>query len=721
MKKFLVLIFLLGLVSVFYAQGFTPKVAARKTAERCLKLAENYLLADDVSSALSQAELGISYDDGISDLYYIKAVALKKSGRTNREVLQFSSKAKEIDNWIGYNQNGNRILLADLLSDTGKWVEALEELDRAPFVFSADAESVRIKTYYRIGTDEYVSKAREKINSARRIYKGELRFIDLFYNFELSLILRKGTDYIPETKVLQIADVLSEELKTYKNVPNRTECISFFFMEGEKQFRAIQAFDAAGKSDYFLPVIALKAGVYDEEKAFDEFFDFADKSCTLESLVYFSNLLQSENVRLRFFEHLNAFNGEIFQDINNDNQWENRVVYERGRPQYVHFDEDCDGVEDLYATLDFGELLSANIVPLETELFYSDYPYIGKAVLHRDDSYVVFDFSKKEVAFSPLKFDVLFENIFDEVLKDNREENPFYLPSVRSDWKNLKNMDYLANASSIELETFERQNSSVVYKMEDGRLIEACYYENDSNIYGNGFFENGMPLWRSVDYDHDGFMETTEFFKPYLEDSKDLFSESDKDFIKRTFPFFDFSDYVYLSSVFIDRDQDNNVEYKEFFSELGGKTSVWTTIDEASGVTKTQMYTRHPQKPGESLVEESSFINYSGIDLLSLQSCSVTLLSVDGVPSSIRETFGTPGAADFCEVTYEIFPGELPDFYWIGVEGDGKSEVILAQKMENEENGVNIQVLMNEKICNAIKISGKVFGKIEMELLPSDE
>ena len=86
MKKYLVLIILLlstvmgGMASVF-AQG-SALSANRNTALRCLKLAENCLLAKDWSNALKQADLGLTYDDSISDLIYVKAAAQINQDKT---------------------------------------------------------------------------------------------------------------------------------------------------------------------------------------------------------------------------------------------------------------------------------------------------------------------------------------------------------------------------------------------------------------------------------------------------------------------------------------------------------------------------------------------------------------------------------------------------------------------------------------------------------------
>ena len=89
--------------------------ANRKTAERCLSLSENFMLNSDWSNALSQAELGLSYDDSISDLMYVKAVALSSLGYAKADVIKVIEEAFAHDNWINYSKNSARILYADML------------------------------------------------------------------------------------------------------------------------------------------------------------------------------------------------------------------------------------------------------------------------------------------------------------------------------------------------------------------------------------------------------------------------------------------------------------------------------------------------------------------------------------------------------------------------------------------------------------------------------
>ena len=74
-------------VSQIFAQNKSAASANKKTAERCLSLSENFMLNSDWQNALSQAELGLSYDDTISDLFYVKAAAQSNLGFTKADVI----------------------------------------------------------------------------------------------------------------------------------------------------------------------------------------------------------------------------------------------------------------------------------------------------------------------------------------------------------------------------------------------------------------------------------------------------------------------------------------------------------------------------------------------------------------------------------------------------------------------------------------------------------
>ena len=83
--------------------------ANRKTAERCLSLSENFMLNAEWQNALNQAELGLSYDDSISDLFYVKAASLSNLGKSKAEVIETIKQSFVKDNWINYTKNSRRL------------------------------------------------------------------------------------------------------------------------------------------------------------------------------------------------------------------------------------------------------------------------------------------------------------------------------------------------------------------------------------------------------------------------------------------------------------------------------------------------------------------------------------------------------------------------------------------------------------------------------------
>ena len=72
--------------------------------------------------------------------------------------------------WVDYNRDGARILYSDILCTSRQFTQSLSVIDSDPFIYSADAEYIRAKAYYCLGDSESVSKARSRLDSARRVY-----------------------------------------------------------------------------------------------------------------------------------------------------------------------------------------------------------------------------------------------------------------------------------------------------------------------------------------------------------------------------------------------------------------------------------------------------------------------------------------------------------------------------------------------------------------------
>ena len=153
----------------------------QKSALRCLKLAKDSASIKNWNAAASQASLGLSYDDSISDLWYMMALCENNSGGAKADVIPLVKNALEKNNWVNYFRDDARLLYADLLCDTGLFGQVESILDQEPKVLSCDADFVRAKAYYRTNSPDSILKARKKIDTARKLYPQDTRFPYLFF------------------------------------------------------------------------------------------------------------------------------------------------------------------------------------------------------------------------------------------------------------------------------------------------------------------------------------------------------------------------------------------------------------------------------------------------------------------------------------------------------------------------------------------------------------
>ena len=186
MKKILAFltVVLISLPS-FSARG-NPSSANRRTAVRYLQLAKQYAAEGRWAESDSQSRLGLQYDGSVADLWYMQAVARQALGGSRAEILPLVTKSldgKETD-WVDYNRDNARVLCADILCSSLRPRDAIKLLDSKPMVYSADAEFIRVKSYYSLGDKDSLAKARSRVDTARKVYPDDVRFAELFYNFE---------------------------------------------------------------------------------------------------------------------------------------------------------------------------------------------------------------------------------------------------------------------------------------------------------------------------------------------------------------------------------------------------------------------------------------------------------------------------------------------------------------------------------------------------------
>ncbi len=628
--------------------------ANHNTALRCLKLAENCLVGKDWTNAEKQADLALSYDDSISDLYYVKAAAWINQGKNKAQVLPLVEKAFEKENWLGYNKNGARILYADLLSDTGLYSESLSLLDSTPLIYSADAEFIRIKNYYRMNTQESVNNARLKLNTSRRVYPSDSRFPRIFFMFEYLYMnyaeLQDRPYEIPEI-VQTVANFYIQKLPDYSDSDTELEILATFFASGDEQVRLTKAIEAKSKvANPLLSLLALKTGIYSDSQAYDSFMEASDNAISLRNLETLIANLSDDQVKEKALEKLLNYDGSIFIDNNLDLQEEIEIEYETGRPQYIKYDRNDDGVTDLYVTCDFGSPLMVYFEENRAEVFYDNYPSVSKISFLTEK--FDFNFLHDEYYFSP--FELKADSIISLLGLD------FYIPDFAGVFAENgqllsqkinppKSADLITKTSSVDLPIMERENAVVKYQAVDGQLVYANFYENDRR-YAYCDFGQDYPIFRYVDYDNDDYFETIETYDLLSDDDGDDGDDVDstlydKAVIQGVFSAAIGDAKVYLKKVAIDRNGNTFYEFSQQFLEKGGKITLWDNDD--NGVWDCQ-YIRYPKNDDDSLIEETIFFDTNGLPL-------ITLTLLDAIPVKMI----------YKNSEVMIYAGQNDNLYWI--------------------------------------------------------
>ncbi len=695
MKKLVVILLSLGITFTAIAQN-SASSANKNTALRCLKLAESCLVGNDWQNALNQAELGLSYDDSISDLYYIKAAASLNLGGTKADALRLLSSAFERAAWAGYTKNGARIFLADLLSDTGFYEESLSALDNEPFIYSADAEFIRIKNYYRIGTEDSLSRARQRLNSIRRVYPADQRFPKIFFMFEsqfMSEAERDGLKYqIPEL-VSTIAASYIAKLPDYSDRNQELELMAASFARGEEKLRLIKAIDAKNKSlSALLAIAALRAGIYTDAEAFDMFFGASGSEVYLDLLETFIALLKDEEVIEQAAKTLASFTGTLYIDENMDLQYEFVVQYENGRPLYIKYDGNNDGEIELYSSCDFGAPVLVYFNSSRIQFYYDTFPRISK--VSYSDTNLVFNFLHDDFVFSP--FDFVTDNVF------ARTGAEFYIPNISNEIAIPLPQELIEKASSFELPVTERDNARIVYTLSGGNIVFAEFYEEDKRYAYSDFTKEGS-IFRFVDYDNDGNFETVEQFSeiPYAQEG--LRSDENERIVSSVFNFIDGRQDIYLRKIQIDRNANTFSEFSEEYLEYGGKVTVWDNDD--NGLPDCQ-YIRYPQKEGESLLEETLYFDSNGLQIISLT-------IADGVPVKMN--------IQGSEVM--VYAGTAAGLYWIDNKGTEDEETAVLNYVAKgfEQGAIDILNFGEERI-SVIKVGSSYYcRKVPFTTVPLEE
>ncbi len=684
-------------ISIFVSEmlfASSADAVNRRTAVRCLKLAESFLASGDYGNALSQSELGLSYDESVADLWYLKAAAKTGLLEPKAEILPLVMKAMTEGEWVDYNRDGARVLYADLLCDTGNYDQAIAILDSKPFIYSSDAEFIRVKAYYCMRSAESITKARDKINSARKIYPLDMRFPHVFFKYEYdlhrdALLSEFMANENGELLVQKIADSFISKMPEYDNPDADLEIYSAMFASGEKQTRMVQAFSAHGMRHPLYALLALKCGIMEQQEAWDYFCSFADKEVSLsmleDILALISDPVTVESVK----EHLNAFSGTVTVDTDFDCNPNLFVSYFRGRPKNFFWDKNNDGINEWTCECDFGVPESILLTQGNIQLYYGTYPAIIKASYKSDsisEDQAVFNIMDETLFWTPISIEPL------EVVK-NLFDIDFFLPVVKFDTEDLNENLILKNCSSYEIASDEKPDAKIVFSVLNGYPESAAYYSFDK-IYARALFENGFPSLRSVDNDDDGIFETIE---TYGYDPENLLGRNTVDQEQVMTNLFGLpvrGSGIYLKMIQIDSNGDTIPDFTEEFITGNGKISSWDYDADRNWDVRYKRYPREDES--DPLIEDSQF--YS---------------EPEHVLVTVSTWNGNPVKVQFGETFKAVIQGENKSIYWLGEAGDVDDEKMLIGKYDfSREQGVSELIQSGEKRIQAVRIADKLYAFI---------
>lgn len=661
----------------------------RRTAIRYLQLAKQYASEKNWAEADSQAVLGLAYDETIADLWYIRAASQMGLKKPRSQVIPLVVQSLNGTEWVDYNRDGARVLYADVLCQTLQYEQALTVLDTKPFMFSADAEYIRAKCFYNLGGEEYITKAREKIDAARRIYPSDMRFARLFFQYEYALnknrLFEESDNLEPLTR--KIADAFISQLSLYKASDWELELFASAFATGDKRRRMLKSIKARNIASPLYGEIALKAGIINQNEALDRFLDYADKTIDLSVLEGIVPLITDEKPRKDLIEYLNAYGGTITADTDGDLTPNLTVTFSRGRPAFISFDKNQDDENEWTCECDFGVPTDIHLTDGAVDVHYENWPYIWSASLKDDDelSDLEFMLAGESLSWAPFKV-VPNQTIASHLATD------FFFPEVYATIPEISGDSLLHSATGYTIPSKERKGAVIRVTVLDGVAQMARYFVGDT-MYAQAQFEKGIPVFRMVDMDGDGLFETTETYGFSRDLNQNVISTADEmQIITNLFGSPASGTGFYVRMIQIDTNGDTIPDFTEEYVEGQGKVSSWDT--DSDGLWDTR-YIKRPLSSDGILREEAQFHQM-------LSSAIVTIYSENGKPVKVSD-----GNRDLA-----VSRHASSNLYWLGEAGsDEDAEKILQTVNQTLSQGVSLIVENNGGRFLAVQFARMIFAQ----------
>lgn len=649
------------------------------TALRCLRLSMDYMQDSQWDNVISQTQLGISYSEEISDLWYLLARGMYQKGEPIYKVLDVLSVGIEKNRWLDYNRDSAYILYCQLLSQTGKSAEALEILENSTVPRSADREYIKAVALYRINTQESIEQARQIILDGADSYPGDTRFPLLFFYYELR------PDLTYDAEVQRIANIFIDRYATDVTAGGDVHIYAAAFAQEELQRKMLLAFSAAGYRHPLYAPLALQAGIITEEEAYRYFVSFASTSVKEEQLVLFASLLTETEVKSALTAFLKAYDGLIEKDTTGDRITDVSVQYSRGRPATVIYDGDQDGNIEWSADCDFGVPTDISIPKEKTFVSYNKYPYIRKIQIDSSTFYI----RDNTLEWAPLSITV------SQAVSNSLPGTQFFIPNLYEPVLTIDLETIATKSYSMNIPVSEREDARLEVSLSDGKCTNLAYYQKEKQ-YAVAECKDGLPLLRRVDMDRDGWFEVVQYFSFDKDGYKDFLSEEEEGILyNELFGEFLFPKGLYISKVTLDTNFDMTADFTEEYVAKGGVISIWGNKETED--TYTQYISENYGKTSRAIFK------------LPLSLETVTVFFEDAVPVKVTIQEQNGFMKDDILVHY------VDGVYWLGKAGTTAVSEYLIQALDHEGVTGKSLILETEEesqrvIFSAVKVNEFYFG-----------
>lgn len=705
MNKILTLLLLTIFATFGWAATKSVAEANRKSALRCLKTSMNYLLTMDYKNAGNFAQLGLGYDEAVSDLWYVKARAACESGATRAQVKRLMKKAMDKALWLDYNYESARVLYAQVLCDTNEEALALDVLNSETAVYNKDAELIRVKALYKQFSKASIEAARQKLDISRKVFPNDERFPIVFFKYE-NILKEDPRKAGALARVSKSSGELCENLKKYfiEKVADGTYSGSLvrlqaaIFSEKSERTRGLKAFNSLGDAHPLFAKAALEAGILKDMDAWNYLCTFMSRGgdakkageelVTFDTLIAFLKTLKNDKAKKAAKEFLEGNDYTLAFDDDGDGEIEAVITYKRGRPESFFHDANNDDVADYKGVCDFGNVKSLTAGGIKFS--YNNYPRVEKAEAFG----AVFTIPHDQYNFDACKV---------EEVKEAKEAvgaslfvmsaKPFSLPSA-------KKLLSVAGGYTIGMDK-EGVGNYAQFAVANGVITEANYFRKTKGapdvLYSKLTFKNGLAYKRTIDMDKDGKFDTV---KTYDTVGQVVEPESAgvENLGRLLYGIEDFAPRdTFVKSIECALHNGNIVDYKEEYGSYGEKTIMW---DQNADKKWDVRYHRFPKKTkGEELVEESQFYTNDGK--------LVRLRCVNSIPQKVQK--------DTEELA--VTQGKSKNFFWLETPATDSEETYILEHFAHLDlspvkEGVNSLIESTAARYFVIKVAGNIYAHL---------